>query len=202
MTTHSAYVRHPLHCRWHHIHSITPNHSIYDVTSTSGNISRPLYHTLHPLNLCHHNLSTDITPSFEWHHTHFLCDIICTMYTITSSPDVITLLYLWHQNLYIWNHIQYVGQHIHYTWDIKPLSVSSHPLYRQHHTHSLYDITFSVCVASFALYKTSHPHFMTSNHRVYVITPTIFDICPLYLCHHMHCINDITQTWFLRSHLL
>ena len=54
--------------------------------------------------------------------------------------------------------------------------MSSHPLYRQHHTHSLYDITLSICVASFALYKTSHPHFMSSNHRVYVITPNIFDI--------------------------
>ena len=60
----------------------------------------------------------------------------------------------------------------------QPLSVSSHPLYRQHHTHSLYDITLSICVGSFALYKTSHPHFMTSNHRVYIITPTIFDIVP------------------------
>ena len=43
----------------------------------------------------------------------------------------------------------------------EPLSVSSHPKYRQHHTHSLYDITLAICVASFALYKTSHPHFMT-----------------------------------------
>ena len=101
LTPHSAYVWHPLHCRWHHIHSITPNHSIYDVTSTSEMISRPLYQTLHPLYLCHHNLSADITASFEWHHTHLLCDIICTIYNVTSSPYVITLLYLWHQNLYM-----------------------------------------------------------------------------------------------------
>ena len=51
--------------------------------------------------------------------------------------------------------------------------MSSHPKYRQHHTHPLYDINIAICVASFALYKTSHPHFMTSNHRDYVITPTI-----------------------------
>ena len=106
------------HCRWHRIHTITPNHSIYDVTSTSGMTSHTLYQTLHPLYLCHHNLSTDITPTFEWHHTHLLCDIISTIYNATSSPYVITLLYLWHHNLYIWNHIQYVGQHIHYTRDI------------------------------------------------------------------------------------
>ena len=81
------------------------NQSIYHVTCTSGMLSRTLYQTLHPLYLCHHNLSADITPSFEWHHTHFLCDIICTMYNVTSIFYVITLLYLWHQNLYIWNHI-------------------------------------------------------------------------------------------------
>ena len=152
LTPHSAYVRQPLHCRWHQIHSITPNHSIYDVTSTSGMISLPLYQTLHPLYLCHHNLSADITPSFEWHHTHLLCDIMCTIYNAISSPYVITLLYLWHQNLYIWNHIRYVGNiyTIHET--SQPLSVSSHPLYRKHHTHSLYDIALSICVASFALY--------------------------------------------------
>ena len=36
MTRHSTYVWHPLHCRWQCTHSITPNHSIYDITSTSG----------------------------------------------------------------------------------------------------------------------------------------------------------------------
>ena len=92
---HLAYVWHPLHCRWHHIHSITPTHSIY-VTSTSGMIPRPQYQTLHPVYLCHNNLSTDITPSFQWHHTHLLCEIICTIYNVTSSPYVITLFYLWH----------------------------------------------------------------------------------------------------------
>ena len=86
--------------------------------------------------------------------------------------------------LYIWTHIQYVGQHIHYTYDITATSlwhhshysVSSHPLNWYHHTHFLYDITLAISMASFALYKTSHPHFMTSNHHFYDITPTIFDI--------------------------
>ena len=202
MTPHSAYVRHPLHCRWHDIHPITTNHGIYDVTSNSGMISRPLYQTLQPLYLCHHNLSADITPSFEWHHTHLLCDIICTIYNVTSSPYVITLLYLWHHNLYMWNHIQYVGQHIHYTWDITAticvltptVYTTSHPLFVWHHTLHMCGI---VC--------TTRHHFLTllpqttvfmSSHQLYLT------LCPLYLCHHIHCINDITQTWFLRSHLL
>ena len=115
---HSAYVWHPLHYRWYNIHSITRNHSIYDVTYTSGMISHPLYQTSHPLYLCHHNLSADIVPTFVWHHTHYMGDIICTLYNIVWTPYVITLLHLCHHNLYIWNHIQYVGPHIHYTWDI------------------------------------------------------------------------------------
>ena len=64
MTPHSAYVWHPLHCRWHCIHSFTSNQIIYDVTSISGMTLHRLYQILHPLYLCHHNLSTDITPNF------------------------------------------------------------------------------------------------------------------------------------------
>ena len=89
----------------HTIASITPHHSIYDVTSTSGMTSHTLYQTLHPLYLCHHKLSTDITTTFEWHHTYLLCGIICTIWNITSNPYVMTLLYLWHHNFYILNHI-------------------------------------------------------------------------------------------------
>ena len=83
---HSAYVWHHLHYRWYHIHSITQNHSIYDVTSTSVMISHPPNQTSHPLYLCHHNLSTDIIPTFVWHHTHYMCDIRCTLYNIISTP--------------------------------------------------------------------------------------------------------------------
>ena len=100
----------------------------------------------------------------------------------------------------------------------QPLSLSSHPKYRQHHTHTLYDIKLPICVASFALYKSSHPHFLTSNLHVYVITATIFDIVST-LCgwvitstvlmiwqklyfwdhiryssqHHIHCIRHDTH---------
>ena len=70
MTPHSEYVWHLLQCRWHHLHSITPTNSIYDVTSTSSMTSHTLYQTSHPLYLYDHILSTDITPNFEWHHIH------------------------------------------------------------------------------------------------------------------------------------
>ena len=94
ITPHSAYLWHHLHYRRRHIHSITPSHNLYDFRSTSGMTSHPLYQTSHQQYLCHHNLSTDITPTFVWHHTHYMCDVICTIYNIIPTAYVITLLYL------------------------------------------------------------------------------------------------------------
>ena len=148
MTPHSAYVWHLLNYRRRHIHFITPNHSIYFVTSTSGMTSHPLYQTSHPLYLCHHPLylchhylSTDFTPSFVWHQTHYICDIICTIYNITFTPYVITLLYLLHHNIYVFNYIQYIGQHIHCLCDITATSLC-------HHTHCIDSITPTLFMTS------------------------------------------------------
>ena len=192
MTPHSAYVWHPLHCRWHRIHSITPNHSIHDVTSASGMTSH--HQTLHPLYLCHHNLSTYITHTFEWHHTHLLCDIIYTIYNITPIPYVITLLYLWHHNLSIWNHIQYVGQHIHYTWHIastifvlKSNVQTSHPLFVWHHTRHMCGIVCTIQDITFSLYDLRPPCFCHNTH---------------YIWHRVHCICVITSTVLMISHQL
>ena len=140
LISHSSCVWHHLHYRCYHIHSITPNHSIYDVTSTSAVTSHPLYQTSHPLYLCHHNLSTDIIPPFVWHHIHYMDDIICTLHNIISTPYVMTLLYLCHHSLYIWNHIQYVGPHIHYTCGITATNLCHHSHSIENITHALYDI--------------------------------------------------------------
>ena len=53
----------------------------------------------------------------------------------------------------------------------------------------------------FALYKTSHPHFMTSNHHLYDITPTISDPVstvslsshPLFSWYHIKLIYKISS---------
>ena len=87
------------------------------------------------------------------HQTHLLSDIIWTIYNITANPYIITLLCLWHHSLYIWNHIQYEGNIYTIRVTSQPPSVSSPTLYRQHHTHSFYDITLALCAASFAVYK-------------------------------------------------
>ena len=93
-------------------------------------------------------------------------------------------------SLSMWHHCHY--------------SVSSHPLYWEHHTHSLYDITIGICIASFALWESLHPHFMKSNHHFYDITPTIFYIVsmlflsphPLYWWYHTNSIYEISSSTY------
>ena len=141
ITQHSAYVWHHLCYRSHHIHSITPSHNFYDFTSTSGMTSHTVYQTSHQLYLCHHKLSTDITPTFVWHHTHNICDIIRTIYNIICTSYVIPLFYLRQHNLDIWNHIQYAVQSIHYSCDITFTSLC-------HHTQCIESITPTLCMTS------------------------------------------------------
>ena len=84
----------------------------------------------------------------------------------------------------------------------QPLSGSSHPLYRELHTQTFCGISLAICVASFALYKTLHPHFLTSNHHFEDFTPTILDIVStvsvsshqLYRWYYGHYIYDITSS--------
>ena len=74
---------HPLQA-WHHTHCIRHHTHCIFVIKISPLISHP-------------------------QHIHYMCDIICTIYNIRSTPHVITQLYLWHHNLCIWNGIQYIG---------------------------------------------------------------------------------------------
>ena len=87
-------------------------------------------------------------------------------------------------------------------WYHSQYSVSSHPLYWKHHTHSLYDITLSNGTASLhyrrhyiLIFWNQTTIFMTS-HSLYL---TLYQC---YFCHHIHSIDDITPTLFMRSHSL
>ena len=126
----------------------------------------------------------------------------CDAGSWNSSQSGAKNMQLWHHNLYIWNHIQYVGWHIHLTCHI-------HSQYLCHLTHcidnitpTLFMISHTPCVALFALYKTSQPHFLTSNHHFEDITPTILDIVStvsvsshqLYQWYHSHFMFDITSS--------
>ena len=93
MTTHPLYHTKPQYLWWHIHFRQDSTAPLSDITPT----------------LCHHTVSTDITHTFVWHHTHILYDIIWTIYNITPNPCVTILVCLWHQSLYIWNHIQYEG---------------------------------------------------------------------------------------------
>ena len=84
--------------------------------------------------------------------------------------------------------------------------MSSHPQYWEHHTHSLYGITLGIGIVSFALQKTSHPHFMKRNHHFYDITPTILDLVsllflsqhPLYWWYHTDSIYEISSSIYVK----
>ena len=72
----------------------------------------------------------------------------------------------------------------------------------------MYDITATVCLTSYTLYKASRPHFMTSHHIIYDITcsvlmtslPRYLTLHPLYLCHHNPSIYDLLPTVYMTSH--
>ena len=58
--------------------------------------------------------------------------------------------------------------------DITPtVSVSSHPMYQFYQTQCMYDITATICMASYALHMTSQPLFRTPHHFMYCIKSTI-----------------------------
>ena len=90
-------------------------------------------------------------------------------------------------------------------WHHSHYSVSSHPLYWKHHTDSLYDITLGRGIASFALWKTLHPHFMKSKHHFYDIAPTIFYIVstlflsphPMYWWYDTKSIYEISSSIYV-----
>ena len=171
MISHTVYMWHPIHYIYDIISTMYDNTILCVVDTTLGicvtsfelqMISHPLYHTKPQYLWCHmhfrpeitttvsditptvsfsHNLSTNIITTFVWHHTHYMCDILCTLYNIISTPYVITLLYLWHHSLYIWNHIEYAGPHINYTCDITATNLCHHSHSIDNITHTLYDIT-------------------------------------------------------------
>ena len=59
------------------------------------------------------------------------------------------------------------------------VSVWSHSLYQWYNTHSIYGITSTVHMAQYALYMTSHPPFMTSQHSTHDIKVIISHLTPI-----------------------
>ena len=190
--------------------------------------SQPLMHVITPTVL------TTSHPLFVWHHTLHMCSVYCTIEDITSSLYDIKAPFLWHHTHYIWHHIQgisvitstvlmilhhlYLWDLIHYIWRPCIHCIQHHIHYickiiatiSLSHTHSIHDITPTICLTSDTLYKASRLHFMTSHHIIYDITCTILmtslalylTLHPLYLCHHNHSIADLRHTVCMTSHPL
>ena len=86
------------------------------------------------------------------------------------------------------------------------VSESSQRLHWWSQTNCMYDITPTIRMPSYALYKTSYPLFMFSHHCIYhitstafMITPTVYEITYTLLWHHSHSIYDKTPTIFVTS---
>ena len=184
----------------------------------------PLYHTKQQYLWCHihfrHNRTppvSDIAPTvslssqpLHWYHTHFC---------ITSHPHSV-----WHHMHYIEHHIQSLCHHTTLLMTSQPLYMKPHPvcratytLYMRHrshhlclHTHCIDNITRILCMTSHSPYMLHCLHY--TGHHILTLWPqtTVFmssqplylTSCPLYLCHHIDSIDDITPTVFLKSHLL
>ena len=72
------------------------------------------------------------------------------------------------------------------------VSVWTHPLYQWYNTHSVCDITSTVYMDQYALYRTCHPPFMTSQHSTHDIKAII--------SHLTLIISESTSTVSLSSH--
>ena len=165
---------------------------------------------MHPLYLCHHTLSTDITPTFVWKHTHYMYYIICTIYNIISTDYVITLLYLWQQNLDIWTTPVCSSKYTLSMWHHSHSSVSSHSLFVWHHTHNILhhidvvSVTTSPVLIPHQLYFWDLILYMW-RHHIHCIQQHIhyiFSITATLPVSHTHAFHDITPFVYMTLHPL
>ena len=117
------------------------------------------------------------SPLYLWHHIYY--DITGSIYETTSSMRAAYRLNMWH-------HSHYLCHHTHWIENITPTLFNN--------------ITLAICVASFALYKTSQPQvwpqttILRTSHLLYLTS------CALYLCHHTNSIDYMTATICMISH--
>ena len=170
-------------------------------------------------------------PLQAWYHTPSIRHCTHCIFVITTSPllshpvskGITPTFSVTSYALYITSHPVIMSSH-YCTYEIKPLYMKPHPvcratytLYMRHHshylcphTHCIDNITPTFCMISHSPYVWHRLHY--TRHHILTIWPQTTVSMPshqlyltlwqLYLCHHIHCINDITQTLFLRSHLL
>ena len=186
--------------------------------------SHSLYHTTPQYLWCHNHFRHDIT--------HPASDIAPTLSSSPQAPHRYhTHFWMTSQFPSVWHHMHYIEHHnqslFHHTTVLmtsQPLYMKLHPvgwatytLYMRHHNHYLCPLTHCIDNITPTLCMTWHSpcvwhrlHF--TRHHILNLWPqtTVFfsshplcsTSCPLYLCHHLHCIDDITPNVSLRSHPL
>ena len=134
---------------------------------------------------------------YVWHHTHFIYDILCTIYNVTSTLWVHTVVVTTLHPLHSWHHTHSIRHHTHDNTKVisvispsisdttSTVSVSSKPVYQLCYTHSVYDIT----------------HYMYDiTFSVHDITWTFCDITPIQVWHHIQYIYDIISNIYDITH--
>ena len=84
-----------------HSHFMTSILIIYDITSTALMTSDLLYMTSHPWFMTSH-------PLYLWHHSHYICNIIPSMFVNTYQLYLTSKTVLRQYNHYIWHHTLHV----------------------------------------------------------------------------------------------
>ena len=156
--------------------------------------SQPLFMTSQD---CIHDITSTqfmTSPHCIWHDIPSTCHITTTI-TMTRH-----LLCFWHYTQCIW----------HLTWwmnDTQRLYLTWYSMYLFNQTHLIDDITPYVRMKSHPLHVWHHRHFIW--HYILTLWPqtTVFmyhthyiwhRVHSVWMCHHIHCIDDITATVFLR----
>ena len=139
-------------------------------------------------------------------HTQHIYDIICATEAVTSTLSQKGTTFMTSHPLSVWHHTPCIRHRTNCVFFITPSPLISHPV--------LYDITPTISVTSYALYRTSYPllmspHYSTSDSTnltyeskssmrfkmytipltsqplVCVITPTVLRAShPLFVWHH------------------
>ena len=173
--SHLAHIWHHTHSIWHHNHTLWYHSSVFMT-------SQPL-HSWNQIPYIWHHLKG------LWHLIPYPCDITDTIFVNAYQ------LYL-RSNTQCRDNATTISE---ITTSIC-VSVWSLILYWWYNKHCIYDMAPTIFMAHYALYMTSHPRFMTSQHSIhyisllYLISNWLYlTTLPLYLCHHTQIINHITS---------
>ena len=140
-------------------------------------------------------------PRHSWHQIPYICHHLQGLWHLVPySSDITDTIFVNTYQLYLTSNTR-CRDNTTTMSEIKTsicVSVWSHTLYQWYSTHCIYDIAPIIFMAHYALYMTSHPRFMTSQHSIHYMRPLYLisnwlylTALPLYLCNQTQIINHI-----------